>query len=71
MQIFKVGDTIRIKFGSFANFTGVVEKIDTAKSFLAVKVNIFGRRIAVEVPFTEAEKLQPTQQPKSGLTNLN
>ena len=39
---FKLGDTVRIKSGPFASFTGKVEGINQAKSLLKVMVNIFG-----------------------------
>ncbi|HEV8366738.1 MAG TPA: KOW motif-containing protein [Pyrinomonadaceae bacterium] len=71
MQFFNVGDIVRIKCGSFANFTGVVDRIDISKAVLVVDVEIFGRRTAVEVTFSEAEKVGFPQPPSSDITNLN
>jgi transcriptional antiterminator NusG len=71
MQAFKLGDTVRIKGGPFANFPGVVEKIEESRSILIVRVEIFGRGTSVEVPFSEAEKIPHGHQPETPRTNLN
>jgi transcriptional antiterminator NusG len=54
---FTVGDTVRIKSGSFACFTGKVEGINQAKSLLKVMVNIFGRAKPLKLRFLDVEKL--------------
>ena len=54
---FRLGDTVRIKSGPFASFTGKVEGINQAKSLLKVMVNIFGRAKPVKVRFLDVEKL--------------
>jgi transcriptional antiterminator NusG len=71
MQVFGVGDTVIIKFGPLANFTGVVQIVDQAKSSLVVEVDIFGRFTSVEVLFANAEKVQRPRGPYSDFTNLN
>ena len=55
--IFKLGDTVRIKSGPFASFTGKVEGINQAKSLLKVIVNIFGRAKPVKLRFLDVEKV--------------
>ena len=54
---FRLGDTVRIKSGPFACFTGKVEGIDQAKSLLKVTVNIFGRTTPVKLRFLDVEKV--------------
>ena len=54
---FKLGDTVRIKSGPFASFTGKVEGINQAKSLLKVMVNIFGRARPVKLRFLDVEKV--------------
>ena len=54
---FKLGDTVRIKSGPFASFTGKVEGINQTKSLLKVMVNIFGRAKPVKLRFLDVEKV--------------
>ena len=54
---FKLGDTVRIKSGPFASFTGKVEGINQAKSVLKVMVNIFGRARPVKLRILDVEKV--------------
>ena len=56
---FRLGDTVRIKSGPFASFTGRVEGINQAKSLLKVKLNIFGRAQPVSLRFLDVEKASP------------
>ena len=55
--IFRLGDTVRIKSGPFASFTGKVEGINQAKSLLKVSVNVFGRAEPLKLRFLDVEKL--------------
>lgn len=54
---FGVGDTVKVKEGPFADFTGVIEELDTDKSKIKVLVNMFGRDTPVELDFNQVEKL--------------
>jgi transcriptional antiterminator NusG len=54
---FRLGDTVRIKSGPFACFTGKVEGINQARSLLKVTVNIFGRSQPVKLRFLDIEKV--------------
>lgn len=54
---FDLGETVRVKEGPFANFTGSIEEIDKDKAKLKVLVNMFGRDTPVELEFTQIEKL--------------
>ena len=52
---FKIGDTIRVIDGPFADFTGVVEEINEEKKKVKVLVSIFGRPTPVELDFLQVE----------------
>jgi transcriptional antiterminator NusG len=52
-----VGDTVQIRSGPFAAFTGKVEGINQAKRLLKVRVEIFGRTKALKFGFDEVETL--------------
>ena len=54
---YEIGETVRVKEGPFANFTGSVEEMDKDKAKLKVLVNMFGRDTPVELEFTQIEKL--------------
>jgi transcriptional antiterminator NusG len=54
---FRLGETVRIKSGPFASFTGKVEGINQAKSLLKVMVNIFGRTKPIKLRFLDVEKV--------------
>ncbi|MEH6906065.1 transcription termination/antitermination protein NusG [Neobacillus drentensis] len=54
---YELGETVRVKEGPFANFTGTVEEMDKDRSKLKVLVNMFGRDTPVELDFTQIEKL--------------
>ncbi|WP_251553868.1 transcription termination/antitermination protein NusG [Neobacillus muris] len=54
---FEIGETVRVKEGPFANFTGNIEELDKDKAKLKVLVNMFGRDTPVELDFSQIEKL--------------
>jgi transcriptional antiterminator NusG len=54
---FEIGETVKVKAGPFANFTGTIEEMDKDKAKLKVLVNMFGRDTPVELDFTQIEKL--------------
>lgn len=56
---FSLGETVRIKSGPFATFTGTVEGINQAKALVKVKVNVFGRAKPVQLRFLDIEKASP------------
>lgn len=54
---FIIGDTVRVKEGPFANFTGSIEELDKDKGKIKVLVNMFGRDTPVELDFSQVEKI--------------
>jgi transcriptional antiterminator NusG len=52
-----VGETVRVKEGPFADFTGSVEDVNYDKSKVRVMVTIFGRATPVELEFGQVEKI--------------
>jgi transcriptional antiterminator NusG len=54
---FERNEQVRIVDGPFANFTGVVEDVNSDRSTLKVSVTIFGRSTPVELDFGQVEKM--------------
>ena len=54
-QTFRLGDTVRIKTGPFAAFTGKIEGINQSKRLLKVRVEIFGRETPVKLGYADVE----------------
>lgn len=54
---FQVGDRVKINEGTFENFEGEVEAIDTTSGHVTVMINIFGRSTPVELEYWQIEKI--------------
>jgi len=54
---YEVGESVRVKEGPFADFTGQVAEINPDHMKLKVLVNIFGRETLVEMDFAQVAKL--------------
>lgn len=54
---FELNETVRVKEGPFANFTGYIEEIEADKQKVRVLVDMFGRQTPVELDFSQIEKL--------------
>ncbi len=54
---YELGDTVRVKAGSFADFSGQVAEINEDQLKLKVLVNIFGRETPVELDLDQVVKL--------------
>lgn len=58
---FEAGQTVRIRTGAFAAFTGRVEEVRVETGTLTVAVRIFGRTTPIELPFRDVEKVEFTR----------
>lgn len=54
---FKKGDKVKVREGSFENFEGVVDEIDTQKGRVKVIITIFGRPTPVEFEYWMIEPM--------------
>ena len=54
---YEMGETVRVKEGPFADFSGEVIEINEDQLKVKVLVNIFGRETPVELEFAEVAKL--------------
>ena len=57
-RVFRLGDTVEIVSGPFQAFTGRIEGINQAKALLKVKVEIFGRKTAIRLTFSQVRNLR-------------
>ena len=55
---FAIGQTIKIKSGSFNEFKGTVLAIDKEKKLLTLSILVFQRETTVTVAFEDAEKIE-------------
>jgi transcription termination/antitermination protein NusG len=54
---FEVGESVRVREGPFADFSGEIAEINADHMKLKVLVNIFGRETLVEMDFSQVAKL--------------
>ena len=54
---YEEGETVRVKEGPFADFSGQIDEINEDQLKLKVLVNIFGRETPVELEFSQVAKL--------------
>jgi transcriptional antiterminator NusG len=54
---FRTGQKVRITDGPFADFMGIVDKIDTERAKVTVLVSFFGRETPVELDFLQVERM--------------
>ena len=54
---YEVGESVRVKTGPFADFSGQIAEINEDQLKVKVLVNIFGRETPVELEFAEVAKL--------------
>jgi transcriptional antiterminator NusG len=53
---FYVGETVKVNYGPFSGFSGVIEEVNNEKKKLKVMVKIFGRKTPLELGFMQVEK---------------
>lgn len=54
--LFEIGSTVRIKEGSFKNFSGNVIEVNYETSRISVSVNVFNRQTPIQLDFEQVEK---------------
>ncbi len=57
MEPFERGEKVRIYDGVFRNFTGVVTDVYVERRKLGVTVTLFSRSIAMELDFTQVQRV--------------
>jgi hypothetical protein len=55
MPVFRLGDSVLILDGPFADVVGIVEDTDIEHCRLKASVDLFGRRTNVVLPFSQVE----------------
>jgi transcriptional antiterminator NusG len=55
--MFELGESVRVREGPFADFSGQIAEINEDQMRLKVLVNIFGRETPVELEFSQVAKL--------------
>ena len=53
---FYVGESVKITFGPFSGFTGIIEEVNAEKKKLKVMVKVFGRKTPLELGYMQVEK---------------
>ena len=53
---YTVGEPVKVGFGPFQGFSGIIEEVNTEKHKLKVMVKIFGRKTPIELGFMQVEK---------------
>jgi transcriptional antiterminator NusG len=51
-----VGESVKVAFGPFSGFSGVIEEVHSEKKKLKVMVKIFGRKTPLELGYMQVEK---------------
>ena len=58
---FNVDDVVKINEGAFMGLTGLVSMVDPDKGKLKVEVNVFSRKVPVDVDYWQVEKVTPEE----------
>ena len=53
---YTLGESVKVNYGPFSGFTGIIEEINVEKRKLKVMVKIFGRKTPIELGFMQVEK---------------
>lgn len=60
-----INETVKINDGAFSGLVGIVSMVDPDKGKLKVEVNIFSRKVQVDVEYWQIEKVSPEGEPKA------
>ena len=53
---YDVGETVKVTYGPFNGFSGIIEEVNAEKKKLKVIVKIFGRKTPLELSYVQVEK---------------
>lgn len=53
---YMVGETVKVNYGPFNGFTGIIEEVNPEKKKLKVMVKIFGRKTPLELENSQVER---------------
>ena len=53
---YAVGETVKVNYGPFNGFSGVIEEVNNEKKKLKVMVKIFGRKTPLELENSQVER---------------
>ena len=54
--VFHVGETVKVNYGPFNGFSGIIEEVNNEKKKLKVMVKIFGRKTPLELENSQVER---------------
>ena len=52
-----VGESVKVNFGPFSGFTGVIREVNTERKRIKVEVRIFGRPTDLELEYSQVERV--------------
>ena len=58
LDVFDIGESVKIIKGPFESFTGVIEEKDLNKNRVKLSVSIFGRATSVDLEVSQIEKVE-------------
>ena len=56
VNVYMVGETVKVNYGPFSGFTGIIEEVNNEKKKLKVMVKIFGRKTPIELENSQVER---------------
>ena len=54
--VYHVGETVKVNYGPFNGFSGIIEEVNNEKKKLKVMVKIFGRKTPLELENSQVER---------------